>query len=67
MPDQQQPAVLVLEDGTVCHGTAFGAIGTATGEICFNTGMTGYQEVLTDPSYAAPRRIPMSTSRCAKR
>lgn len=44
-------AVLMLEDGTVFHGRAFGAIGTATGEICFNTGMTGYQEVFTDPSY----------------
>src|SRR6478672_6839313 len=51
MPDKQQPAILLLEDGTICHGLAFGAIGTATGEICFNTGMTGYQEVFTDPSY----------------
>ncbi|HEX6845782.1 MAG TPA: carbamoyl-phosphate synthase domain-containing protein, partial [Chitinophagaceae bacterium] len=47
MPDKQQPAILLLEDGTLCHGFAFGAIGTATGEICFNTGMTGYQEVFT--------------------
>ncbi len=45
------PAVLLLADGTVAHGHAFGAIGTTTGEICFNTGMTGYQEVFTDPSY----------------
>ncbi len=45
------PAVLLLADGTVHHGQAFGAIGTTTGEICFNTGMTGYQEVFTDPSY----------------
>ena len=44
-------AVLVLEDGTTCYGQAFGAIGTTGGEICFNTGMTGYQEVFTDPSY----------------
>lgn len=44
-------AVLVLEDGTTCYGKAFGAIGTTGGEICFNTGMTGYQEVFTDPSY----------------
>ncbi|MBN8863394.1 MAG: glutamine-hydrolyzing carbamoyl-phosphate synthase small subunit [Sphingobacteriales bacterium] len=51
MTDKQLPAVLVLADGTVAHGKAFGAIGTATGEICFNTGMTGYQEVFTDPSY----------------
>jgi carbamoyl-phosphate synthase small subunit len=47
----QQPAVLILADGTVLHGNAFGKTGTATGEICFNTGMTGYQEVFTDPSY----------------
>jgi len=47
----QQPAVLLLEDGTVHRGKAFGKIGTAGGEICFNTGMTGYQEVFTDPSY----------------
>ena len=51
MPDKQLPAILLLKDGTVAHGFAFGAIGTATGEICFNTGMTGYQEVFTDPSY----------------
>ena len=44
-------AILILEDGTIIHGTAFGKTGTATGEICFNTGMTGYQEVFTDPSY----------------
>src|SRR5215212_11137790 len=48
---EQKPAVLVLEDGTICYGKAFGAIGTTGGEICFNTGMTGYQEVFTDPSY----------------
>lgn len=47
----RKPAVLVLADGKVFHGKAAGAIGTATGEICFNTGMTGYQEVFTDPSY----------------
>ncbi len=44
-------AILALEDGTIFSGSSFGAHGTATGEICFNTGMTGYQEVLTDPSY----------------
>ncbi|MBD0332870.1 MAG: carbamoyl phosphate synthase small subunit, partial [Chitinophagaceae bacterium] len=38
---QQREAILVLEDGTVCQGLAFGAIGTTGGEICFNTGMTG--------------------------
>jgi carbamoyl-phosphate synthase small subunit len=48
---KQKPAILVLEDGTTCHGQAFGAIGTTGGEICFNTGMTGYQEIFTDPSY----------------
>ena len=46
------PAVLVLEDGTTFHGTGFGARGEAFGEMVFNTGMTGYQETLTDPSYA---------------
>lgn len=51
MPNSSVPAVLLLADGTVAHGKAFGAIGTTTGEICFNTGMTGYQEVFTDPSY----------------
>ena len=45
-------AILVLEDGTVFHGTSFGATGSVIGEIVFNTGMTGYQEVLTDASYA---------------
>ena len=44
-------AVLLLKDGTHFIGTAIGKIGTTTGEICFNTGMTGYQEVFTDPSY----------------
>src|SRR6188768_3826957 len=45
------PAWLLLEDGTLLKGCSFGAKGTAGGEICFNTGMTGYQEVFTDPSY----------------
>ena len=45
--------VLVLADGTVIWGKGFGATGTAVGEVCFNTSMTGYQEVMTDPSYAA--------------
>ncbi|MGB7374757.1 glutamine-hydrolyzing carbamoyl-phosphate synthase small subunit [Pontixanthobacter sp.] len=45
--------VCVLADGTVIWGRGFGAVGDAVGEICFNTSMTGYQEVLTDPSYAA--------------
>src|SRR6478672_12048566 len=49
--EKQHTAVLVLEDGTTCYGQAFGAVGTTGGEICFNTGMTGYQEVFTDPSY----------------
>ncbi len=44
-------ALLVLADGTVVTGRAFGKTGTTSGEICFNTGMTGYQEVFTDPSY----------------
>ena len=44
-------ALLALEDGTLWHGTGFGAIGETTGEIVFNTSMTGYQEIITDPSY----------------
>lgn len=43
--------IVLLEDGTVFHGMTAGATGTSTGEICFNTGMTGYQEIFTDPSY----------------
>lgn len=45
------PAVLLLADGTVFHGKSLGKIGTTVGEICFNTSMTGYQEIFTDPSY----------------
>ena len=47
----RKPAVLLLEDGSVFEGVSLGKIGIATGEICFNTGMTGYQEIYTDPSY----------------
>src|ERR1700751_1760767 len=45
-------ALLVLADGTMLEGQGFGATGHAVGEVCFNTAMTGYQEILTDPSYA---------------
>jgi carbamoyl-phosphate synthase small subunit len=53
MPENKvrKKAILLLQDGTVMHGFSFGKEGNATGEICFNTGMTGYQEVFTDPSY----------------
>ena len=44
--------VLVLADGTVFEGHGFGAEATSVGEVCFNTAMSGYQEILTDPSYA---------------
>lgn len=47
----EQEALILLQDGKVFHGKSAGKIGTAVGEICFNTGMTGYQEVFTDPSY----------------
>ncbi|RIL06213.1 MAG: carbamoyl phosphate synthase small subunit [Proteobacteria bacterium] len=47
-----RPATLALADGTVYRGTAFGAEAVASGEVCFNTSMTGYQEIVTDPSYA---------------
>ena len=51
--DEPKPtALLVLADGTVLEGIGFGATGHAVGEVCFNTAMTGYQEILTDPSYA---------------
>ena len=48
----QRPAILVLEDGSVFRGLAIGASGSSSGEVVFNTAMTGYQEILTDPSYA---------------
>jgi carbamoyl-phosphate synthase small subunit len=50
--DTPQTARLVLDDGTVISGIGLGATGSAVGEVCFNTAMTGYQEILTDPSYA---------------
>ncbi|HSB58285.1 MAG TPA: carbamoyl-phosphate synthase domain-containing protein, partial [Methyloceanibacter sp.] len=50
--DELPTALLVLADGTVIEGKGAGAVGTAVGEVCFNTAMTGYQEILTDPSYA---------------
>ena len=46
-------AILALEDGSVYRGAAFGGVATTCGEVCFNTSMTGYQEILTDPSYTA--------------
>lgn len=52
MKQSNIPAVILLEDGTVFNGLACGKIGTTTGEIAFNTGMTGYQEIFTDPSYS---------------
>ncbi|MHB9112866.1 MAG: glutamine-hydrolyzing carbamoyl-phosphate synthase small subunit [Thermoleophilia bacterium] len=50
-PSKEMPAAIVLEDGTIYRGRGFGAPGAVFGEVVFNTGMTGYQEVLTDPSY----------------
>ncbi|HJO21611.1 MAG TPA: glutamine-hydrolyzing carbamoyl-phosphate synthase small subunit [Candidatus Marinimicrobia bacterium] len=49
---KQQKAILYLEDGLFFKGKSLGALGETSGEVCFNTGMTGYQEILTDPSYA---------------
>ena len=51
---QQKPAtaLLILDDGTRLEGHGIGAVGHAAGEVCFNTAMTGYEEILTDPSYA---------------
>jgi len=51
MADSMTKAILALADGQVFHGEAFGTIGNTVGEVCFNTSMTGYQEILTDPSY----------------
>jgi carbamoyl-phosphate synthase small subunit len=51
-PPERAPALLVLADGAVFRGHAFGAKGVQAGEVCFNTSLTGYQEILTDPSYA---------------
>jgi carbamoyl-phosphate synthase small subunit len=48
---QHNKAIVLLADGTIFHGKSIGIEGTSTGEICFNTGMTGYQEIFTDPSY----------------
>ena len=48
---EKKPGVLLLNDGTIFHGNSIGIEGVATGELCFNTGMTGYQEIFTDPSY----------------
>ena len=56
MPQSLLPGVtgvLALADGTILQGHGHGAIGQAVGEVCFNTAMTGYQEILTDPSYMA--------------
>ncbi|RUS66026.1 Carbamoyl-phosphate synthase small chain [Saezia sanguinis] len=51
LPQSHSPAVLALADGTVFHGYSIGAAGSTVGEVVFNTSMTGYQEILTDPSY----------------
>ena len=47
----RKSAILLLSDGTIFHGKSIGISGTTFGEVCFNTGMTGYQEIFTDPSY----------------
>lgn len=57
----RKKAILILADGTIFYGNAIGKTGTATGEICFNTGMTGYQEIFTDPSYFGQMLV-MTTS-----
>lgn len=51
MDNNRTKGIVLLEDGTVFHGKSAGIVGTSTGEVCFNTGMTGYQEIYTDPSY----------------
>ena len=47
----RQSAIILLSDGTIFYGKSIGIAGTTFGEVCFNTGMTGYQEIFTDPSY----------------
>ena len=54
------PALLVLADGSVFHGTSIGYEGSTSGEVVFNTSMTGYQEILTDPSYCKQIATPTS-------
>ena len=54
------PAILALEDGSLFRGVAIGATGETVGEVVFNTAMTGYQEILTDPSYAKQIVTPVS-------
>ena len=49
--NKERQAILLLEDGREFHGSSFGYEGETVGEVCFNTGMSGYQEILTDPSY----------------
>ena len=51
MKSKDKKAILALEDGTIFEGESYGAEGETSGEVCFNTSMTGYQEILTDPSY----------------
>ena len=51
MDKHQKQAILLLDDGREFYGNSFGHHGETTGEVCFNTGMSGYQEILTDPSY----------------
>ena len=71
----REPALLVLEDGRVFRGLSYGSVGETLGEAVFSTGMTGYQETLTDPSYhrqvttatAPARATPGSTTRTASR
>ena len=58
MLNEPEPAYLVLEDGSVYEGESFGAAASAYGEVVFNTSMTGYQEMLTDPSYAGQIVVP---------
>jgi carbamoyl-phosphate synthase small subunit len=69
--DVTRKAVLALEDGRVFWGKGLGAFGQTLGEVCVNTSMTGYQEILTDPSYAAkslrsPSRISGTSARTTK-
>ena len=62
MNDLKTPALLALADGTLFWGTAIGAEGRTVGEVVFNTAMTGYQEIITDPSVCPTNRHPNLSS-----
>ena len=59
--NKSNSAILLLADGRIFEGKSFGSQGETTGEVCFNTGMTGYQEIFTDPSYYGQLMVTTNT------